>query len=304
MIIIFTSSRLGNQLFQYSFAISLRENKEKIYFFGFHDLFNTFDNLIGKNYSTKNRFNKYLVFKIFKPTLKILSNLRIITLVETNRENILDKVRESDTFRVSKGIFYFIRYIHRGYYQSQKFFNKNLINKVKIKEDYFIKAEDFLSDIPSEYELVFVHIRRGDYENFKVWGKNILLPIEYYKVAMEFINSKLDRKAFYIFLSDNPEYVEKEFCYLKNKKISINNHFATDLAIMSLCKHGILSISTFSWWGAYFIKNKGLILAPKYWLGINDKIEAPKNIFPTFAIPVEINDEDIVILENEQKVIS
>lgn len=299
MIIIFTSSRLGNQLFQYSFAITLRENKEKIYFFGFNDLFNTFDNLIGKDYSTKNRFNKYLVFKILKPTLKLLSNLRIITLIETNREYISSKVRESDTFRVSKGIFNSIRYIHGGYYQSQKFFSEKLINGIKIKKNYLVKAKDFLTDIPTKFELVFVHIRRGDYENFKVWGKNILLPVEYYKVAMEFINSKLNGKAFYIFLSDNPEYVKKEFYYLKNKKISINNHFATDLAIMSLCKHGILSISTFSWWGAYLIKNKGLILAPKYWLGINDKIEAPKNIFPTFATPVEINNHDIKILEKE-----
>jgi len=113
--------------------------------------------------------------------------------------------------------------------------------------------------------------------------------MSYYKEQINyFLNNYKDN--FFVFLCDEPELIEKEFNYLENKIISKNNLPGTDFAIITKCKSGILSTSTFGWWGAYMIENKGIIFAPKYWLGFNSKIEAPKGSFPSFAKEIIIDD--------------
>jgi len=132
-----------------------------------------------------------------------------------------------------------------------------------------------------------MHLRLGDYKKFTVLRKSTLFPISYYKNMVDYF-MKSHSKCFFIFLSDEPEYIKQEFRHIDNKKISKNNRPRTDLAIINKCKAGILSPSSFSWWGAYLIKNKGIIIAPKYWLGFNSGIEFPKGGFPSFAKKVTI----------------
>jgi hypothetical protein len=38
-------------------------------------------------------------------------------------------------------------------------------------------------------------------------------------------------------------------------------------ALMTLCEYGVCSNSSFSWWGAYLMKNKKIVIMPKYWYG-------------------------------------
>ena len=42
----------------------------------------------------------------------------------------------------------------------------------------------------------------------------------------------------------------KEFAYIKNKYISENNQYI-DFTLMTLCDYGIMSNSTFSYWGVF-----------------------------------------------------
>jgi len=57
---------------------------------------------------------------------------------------------------------------------------------------------------------------------------------------------------------------------------------------MSLCEYGVCSNSTFSWWGAYLMKNRKKVIFPKYWLGWKQKIEIPSGIYPEFATILEV----------------
>ena len=66
------------------------------------------------------------------------------------------------------------------------------------------------------------------------------------------INSKIN-DPFFIFLSDDYWYIKDIFSHLTNSYISQGTALE-DFALMSLCQAGILSASTFSWWGSYFAK--------------------------------------------------
>ena len=64
-----------------------------------------------------------------------------------------------------------------------------------------------------------------------------------------------------------------------------------DFVLMTQCKGGILSASSFSWWGAYLAKQKysgTFFLAPKYWAGHRQKRWYPESMKSSFLDYVEI----------------
>jgi Glycosyl transferase family 11. len=80
------------------------------------------------------------------------------------------------------------------------------------------------------------------------------LPKKYYLKAIEIISKEVNN-PYFIFLSDDPDYVRDCFEDIKPKYIS-NNPVGVDFALMTLCEYGVCSNSTFSWWGAYLSKNR------------------------------------------------
>jgi hypothetical protein len=61
----------------------------------------------------------------------------------------------------------------------------------------------------------------------------VSLPLQYYKNQIGFFQKKY-KNIYFVFLSDDAEYVKHEFNYLKNKMVS-ENDIGTDFAIMTLC---------------------------------------------------------------------
>ena len=90
-------------------------------------------------------------------------------------------------------------------------------------------------------------------------------------------------------MSDESLENEKFLKKIKNKIVIDSNHYSVDFAIMTLCDGAILSPSSYSWWGAYFMKQKEFILAPKFWLGFNSKIDYHSNPIPDFFKTIEVN---------------
>lgn len=111
-----------------------------------------------------------------------------------------------------------------------------------------------------------------------------MLEKNYYQEAIDELKLKILNPIF-IFLSDDTEYVENEFSHIKNKIVTKNN-FDVDLAVMSLCQNGIMSASSYSWWGGYFsrerhknlIEKKQIFIAPEYWMGRRNKSWYPLNM--------------------------
>ncbi len=105
----------------------------------------------------------------------------------------------------------------------------------------------------------------------------------YFHKAIESINN--DRNYF-IFVSDEPDTIENEFSYIKNKYISDNDEII-DFQFIIHADICILSNSSFSWWGAYLNIKQPKIIAPRYWLGRADNKELPVNVIPDSWIILE-----------------
>lgn len=117
-------------------------------------------------------------------------------------------------------------------------------------------------------ESVAIHVRKGKDYAERVWYQNTC-PVEYYHKAIQLISEKVNHPKFYVF-TDNPEWVKehfKDFDYTLvegNPASGWGSHF--DMQLMSMCKHNIISNSTYSWWSAFLnaYPNK-IVVAPKVW---------------------------------------
>ncbi|HIF9423643.1 TPA: alpha-1,2-fucosyltransferase [Photobacterium damselae] len=291
MLIFIGASGLGNQMFQYAFLKSIQEKEERILAFGFENL-TEFTNVTDFYFLKSDFFKKYKVKFIIMMILKFLAYIRLISIISPVYVKELEKYKCEDvTIKSKKGLFN-VRFVIEGYYQSESFFDVNKIKQLKIKDTYIKKAEEIVNNCISDNHyssLSFVHIRRGDYLNFQIMGKSAVLPIEYYKHAIELL-LKNNANTLFIFLTNDKDYVADEFRYLQNKYISNGNCMGTDLALMTLCNNGILSASSYSWWGSYLMNNRDEVISPKYWLGFNSKIDFQKNSVPSYSKTIDVID--------------
>lgn len=264
MIMSFECGRLGNQLFQYA-ALKEIFPKHRLILIGNADLKKTLTSLDAKIMVTDS-----LPRWIVHGTRKVLFFLAFVRLLGSIRE-----VRVSSAYDVE---------IKRGlvpglYFLMPSFFQHNaIVNRLKpkfvVRSSLRDRALNWLKSrslLVEKTNLVFVHVRRGDYLSWPSQDYPAVLNKDWYIGAMEQIRSQVEDPIF-LFFTDDVNYAEDCFGNQPNIFISKNDQFV-DLALMSFCSHGILSASSFAWWGAWFSqKNRkgrevGVYLAPKYWVG-------------------------------------
>lgn len=261
MIIKFESGFLGNQLFQYC-GIKKYFPKHKLVFFGFSDLkslCNIFDVFFIN-------FNQDLLYnKLIRRLLFFLSDIKIIgKITETH---CLNKY----IINVHKGLFWNIFLAKELYFQHEKFVNRISspptirLNHIKRAGQWIEKKNIFYK----RYNLIFVHIRRGDYLFWPDVKYPAFIDLDSYKRNIERIKRKV-KKPLFIIIGDDPLYLKKAF-QESNELIISENSIELDFSIMTLCSHGVLSASSFSWWGAFYARDKrkenNIFLAPRYWAG-------------------------------------
>ena len=284
MIIFFSGGGLGNQIFQYAFLKTIAKENELIVSTNMKQLVNTCE-LKNRNFKqiSLNRFQRKLINSYFKPYIfQTLVKLKLIGYIKQNK----NEKSFLPNFISQKGIFP-ITLVESHYFQSEVFFDKNLLN-IKIKKRFIFKAESILDSMPNGQTKVFVHVRRGDYLLEEYLGESgIELPNKYFLDAIEIMKKKIEN-PYFIFLSDDPGHCESLFKEIKEKYIS-KNDINVDLAVMTLCEYGIVSNSSFSWWGAYLMKNRKKVIFPKYWFGWRQKIESNPGIQPEWANVIDIS---------------
>jgi hypothetical protein len=131
----------------------------------------------------------------------------------------------------------------------------------RICETYNINLQKYIQNSNS----VGIHVRRGDLmtENAKYYN------FGYFNRAVSFIKQNINNPVFFVFCNtDSVEWVrsnqkifnlneniDKIYFVSENK----NEKSFRDMQLLSLCKHAIITTSTFGYWGAYLNKNKNKI---------------------------------------------
>ena len=271
MIFFFENGRLGNQLFQYC---GLRQyfREHNLFFFGCSSLQNSFNSIDAIFIKLKSNSFLYRVLKeifLFLAKFKLLGEIKEIT------------VNNNTKLYVRRGLLWNIFLAHDVFLQQSGFVNK-IINPPSIKKKYVTLAKNWLIKkkvFKKKSNLVFVHVRRGDYLSYPDVNFPAVLDLKWYKKNMLYIKNRV-KKPIFVIMGDDTLYLQSFFKESKNLIIS-NNLPEIDLSIMSFCSHGILSPSTFAWWGAFYARSKNkqntTVLAPKYWVGHRKKKWQPAN---------------------------
>ena len=163
-----------------------------------------------------------------------------------------------------------------GCFQSYKYFENNF---EKINEILDINNKRNLIYIKKNINfdtIISLHFRIGDYPNMP--QHHPLLSYEYYKDAINKIivlTNNNNWTVIYYYEANDEKIVNNIVIQLK-KEFPFLNFCACDTTMndweqmleMACCKHNIIANSTFSWWAAYYNKNKEKIVCyPNTWFG-------------------------------------
>lgn len=263
MIIFFENGQLGNQLFQYV-ALRAMYPRERLFLFGFEDL-DAVVEPIDATIIKKTDFPHWFPFGFARLLLLVLLRIHLITgLSEQKSENgykIISRV----------GLLFWVQLCHSSFFQHRQIIET--LNPVfKVRSEHVEKARTWLSESLRSHDsssLVFVHIRRGDYLRWPSREKAAVLELNWFLKAMDRIKAIVSQ-PFFIVVTDDPFYAKDVFHRRSDVLISDNSQYI-DFALMTLCPNGILSPSSFAWWGAWLSRKvqegEGIFLAPKYWGG-------------------------------------
>lgn len=158
-----------------------------------------------------------------------------------------------------------------GYWQSERFFSECAD---QIRSDFSFRSplsgrNAEVADPISTSNSVSLHVRRGDYANDpRNLSKHGLCSLEYYQQAIRLISEWVRDPEFFVF-SDDMDWVRR------NLNIAARCHYVdhntgadsfNDMRLMSMCRHHIMSNSTFSWWAAWLSPfTDKRVIAPRRW---------------------------------------
>jgi hypothetical protein len=270
MIIVKFQGRLGNQLFQYAFALTVAI-KFKTFF-----LLDSAEN---------SQFVKYFECKYYTKfnlkLLKIFGKYKKERIVQNGAEpfDILEKKIKNNSY-------------FQGFFQSVKYFETIKIDinqKIIIKKEYRKLFEESYGKLFKEKKILAIHCRFGDYAEYgddELGGKNLVLPQKYYSNA---INSIENIESYQIIIvTDDIKSIENRFDFLKNKRV-VSESEIIDFQILQNAHKLIISNSTFSWWAAYLNNKMAIVYAPEYWLGFKVKKEYPVGILANDFIKISVD---------------
>ena len=283
MILYVSDGRLGNQLFQLAFIESIAQKNEKI-------IFVCLKNELDMVFIRSNRLFILETRKIFWYFLKAITSAKLLDYlcVVLGLGYAAQKIKNGvflDSYKHRRGIFP-VTVVKPGFSQSEMFFNVEKLNISILKKH--VKKAEVLFDQWRKYDVVvFVHVRRGDYQKEMFLGKEgICLPLSYYKKVITDVQQGY-ANPFFVFVSDDFDFVKRSFGFVENKYIS-NSSMGVDLALMSLCDFGVCANSSFSWCGAWLCKRRGKVYFPKYWYGWRVSFDSHPGIIPKWGFAFQV----------------
>ena len=242
---------LGNQLFQYAYALHLLKKyknvKLEVSEFKYYELhkLKIQNYKIILNFSKWNDVSKFYIFKnlYISYRIKIFSKkLYNFLHGKLNNYPIIYENSKFNNFNEKDCLY-------EGYYQNLKYIEPNkkeLLNQIKLKR-LSKEHKKLLNEISKKKNSVAIQIRL--YSKIRAEDKfHGNISLKYIKRAKKKIESKIKEPFYYIFTNSN-KWVDI------NLKLNKSNHMIVkgfedyeDLQSISKCKHQIISNSTFGWW--------------------------------------------------------
>ncbi len=262
MIIVRIIGGLGNQMFQYAYAKSLQK----------------------RGYRVKIDISKFKRYKLHGGYH--LDKYAIDLETSSTVTNILSKMGFRKSYK-EKSLLFDETFLNppknsyiKGYFQTEKYFTdvKATLSKQFSLQNGLSKSTDkYKNLIENTVNSCSLHIRRGDFISNKKANKvHGTCDLDYYKRAIEFLESQYKNIHFFIF-SDDIKWTKKHL-KLENKTFVEHKTIPhEDLYLMSLCRFNITANSSFSWWGAWLNNNENkVVIAPKKWF-VNKENEVACN---------------------------
>ena len=155
-----------------------------------------------------------------------------------------------------------------GYFQSEKYFKDiepTIRKELRINHFSFKREVQTYKEKITHSNSVGIHIRRGDYLNSQIHN---VCDLNYYVKAVQYLRERITNPHFFVFSDDLPwcrqnlHNANCDFVEVPGQK----ENFVPDFWLLSLCKHTIISNSTFSWWAAWLNENPDkIVIGPHRW---------------------------------------
>lgn len=253
MKILYFGGGLGNQIFEYSVYLTIKDKFPNSCIYGVY---------------SKKRFKEHAggleiekVFDVKLPPSSFLGNIAMLIIMVWNKyihktkyycHDLTTPNWDAILFNAHKMVF--------SCYNKRKnwieFKKPNLSNK-NINVLNLIKSKQSIS----------VHVRRGDFLSKKYAATHAnIATLDYYKSAIDYVSKIYDNPYYFIF-SDDIEWCKKNIKLTNIIYIDWNTgkNSWLDMYLQTFAKVNIIANSTFSYWGAYLNKNNNIVIYPKKW---------------------------------------
>ena len=183
----------------------------------------------------------------------------------TNNIVLTEEECMDSAWRCRKEI-YFHNVTVEGWLQSWKYFHHiapTIRKHFTVKSFYRDQAKTFLNSIKIQNRTVIgIHARRSDFGNsyFSRCGYIMATP-SYFQRAMQLYRREF-KNVIFVVVSDSMLWC-RENIVANDVIYSRFTDPVTDLALMSMCEHMIISGGTFGFWGAWL--SGGKVIYPKDW---------------------------------------
>lgn len=247
---------LGNQIFAYAFSLFYtQETGEEARY-------------LRRRRGKLKPIEKTELFTVFDIDVESASIFARLRYKLCKMLKIKDSISKDESLSFSSSFF-------DGFWQDKKYYEDFPRDWIEFRPFVLSARNQEVVDEMKTTNSVFIHVRRGDYlkeRNIGIFGN--VCTKEYYEKALEEINTKVENPVFFIF-SNDIEWIEDNFNIPNSRVVSWNQGSDSylDLYLMCQCKHAIIANSTFSYWGAYLVTEKDVVVYPKKWY--NSGIEAP-----------------------------
>lgn len=258
MIVMVQAGRLGNQVFQYVALRQVARPRERLVLVGFDSLKEVFEGVDATFVPLDNsplRHLQSLDYQQWRPRLRAIPALGTIAENPDGaplrvRRHVLDIV-EPSWFQVSDAI------------GAPALTNMNV--RPHLHERARAAAHRAGVDLANA---AFLHVRAGDYRSWPSIEAPAILSPGWYRARMAEVRQAYPGIRF-LALGDEPEYTA-HVIQGASDAVVVNDDESTEFAVMTLCRAGVASASSFAFWGAYFAHRAfrgGMFLAPEFWAG-------------------------------------